>query len=158
MGFYDNEVKRVCQNNSRLLILAINSIFGKNHDETKGVIYLNREQNEIDENPDFMDMLVQIESDRYHIEFQLLEDNMDIRMYEYAAKESIQALHSNTSTREEKYKITIEMPRQAVVFLTGNNTEDKISVELKLPDGQICFYNIPFLHSKDFPKLRSYLD
>ena len=39
-----------------------------------------------------MDMLLEVEGCRYHFEFQLLEGNMAIRMYEYSVKETIRDL------------------------------------------------------------------
>ena len=66
MGFYDNEVKRVCENLPRLLIKAINSIFSKSYDENSEVIYLNKEQYaNPGEQPGYMDMYVEIEGSRY---------------------------------------------------------------------------------------------
>jgi len=41
----DNEIKRVCTNNPRLLILAINSIFKKKHSLSAKVVFLDKEQN-----------------------------------------------------------------------------------------------------------------
>lgn len=54
---------------------------------------------EKDGNETFMDMLIQIEKQKYHFEFQLLEDNMAIRMYEYSAKETIREIERKRSTR-----------------------------------------------------------
>lgn len=48
---------------------------------------------EADENETFMDMLIRVEDSKYHFEFQLLEDNMAIRMYEYSVKETIREIY-----------------------------------------------------------------
>jgi hypothetical protein len=39
-GFYDREVKRVCESCPRLMVKAINSLFKKNHSEETEVKYL----------------------------------------------------------------------------------------------------------------------
>jgi hypothetical protein len=145
-GFYDREVKRVCESCPRLMVKAINSIFKKNHSEETEVKYLNREQvGDEQTSSTFMDMILQIEDSKYHLEFQLLEDNMAIRMYEYAVKETISAITEASNQSEEsndKYMIEIFMPEQAVIFLAGANKKDKIKVVLHLPDQKVTSYEL----------------
>jgi len=83
MGFYDNEVKRVCENCQRLLIMAVNSIFGKEHDTEQKIEFLDKEIDlDPKESPVFMDKLFCLDNTKYHLEFQLLEGRMAVRMYE----------------------------------------------------------------------------
>ena len=113
IGFYDNEVKRVCENCPRLLIMAVNSIFKKTHDINQEVIYLDKELNlNSSENPQFLDKLIEIEDSKYHIEFELLEGKMAVRMYEYAVKETVRTLPEDA----DKYEIDVVMPHQSVIF------------------------------------------
>ncbi len=69
-----------------------------------------------------MDMLIQIEKQKYHFEFQLLEDNMAIRMYEYSAKETI---------REIERKLFILIPFQQVQLNNRMNNISRRSAEAK---------------------------
>lgn len=148
MGFYDNEIKRLCTNSPRLLIMAVNSVFNKHHSLSAEVIYLDKELNETD-NPSFMDMLFQIESSIYHMEFQLLEENMAIRMYEYGTKATIVQIHRNISGDSDfieivdEYEINITMPEQTVIFLAGNNAKNQIRINLTLPDRNKVSYKLP---------------
>ena len=50
-----------------------------------------------DENEIFMDMLICVENCKYHFEFQLLEDNTAIRMYEYSVRETIREIDHSTN-------------------------------------------------------------
>lgn len=45
MAFYDKEIKRMCESCPRLLILMINSVFSKHHEENAEIIFLDKEQN-----------------------------------------------------------------------------------------------------------------
>lgn len=146
MGFYDKEIKRVCESCPRLLIMMINSIFNRNHPEDAVVEYLDKEQAIDDtENLTYLDSLVMIENSKYHIEYQMVEGNMAIRMVEYGFKETIRdSRHNGELTKQNnQYKITITMPMQAVVFLAGANKSNQIDVELYLPDGKYVSYSLP---------------
>ena len=99
-----------------------------------------------------MDMFLEIESCRYHIEYQLLEGNMAIRMVEYGMKETIRSLRQNgdiTRVSDDRYEIEIIMPLQAVVFLAGANKEDTITVNLHLPDGKMVTYELPCISASE---------
>lgn len=146
MGFYDTRIKYLYETCPRLVIMSINSIFKKRHPLDEVVHYLDKEQiHESDEHETFMDMLIQIEQQKYHFEFQLLEDNMAIRMYEYSVKETIREIeHTNThSDLNDRYEIEIIMPAQAVIFLAGSNKKNQITVRMTLPDGQRIKYVLP---------------
>lgn len=153
MAFYDREIKRVCESCPRLLILMINSVFSKHHSEDAEIIFLDKEQNiDSGENTTYMDMFLEIESCRYHIEYQLLEGNMAIRMVEYGMKETIRGLRQNgdiTRVSDGRYEIEIIMPLQAVVFLAGANKEDKITVNLHLPNGKMVTYELPCISASE---------
>ena len=137
MGFYDDTIKELFASCPRLVVLAVNSLFNQNYDLDTEVIYLDKEQNA--SNTTFMDELLQIGDKRYHIEFQMEESEMALRMFEYGIKEAVKTLKR---TDIEKYYIEAIMPRQVVVFLAGANTEDKIETTLHLPDGQVVSYEI----------------
>lgn len=153
MAFYDREIKRVCESCPRLLILMINSFFSKHHSEDADIIFLDKEQNiDSGKNTTYMDMFLEIESCRYHIEYQLLEGNMAIRMVEYGMKETIRGLRQNgdiTRVSDDRYEIEIIMPLQAVVFLSGANKEDTITVNLHLPDGKMVTYELPCISASE---------
>ena len=149
MGFYDKKIKDLYEKCPRLVILSINSIFHKKHKPDAGIVYLDKEQS--GENETFMDMLLEVEGCKYHFEFQLLEGNMAIRMYEYSVKETIRELlhegNQDAETKEGKfnkrYEIEVIMPAQAVIFLAGANKKERIMVHLTLPDGQKVDYTLP---------------
>ena len=146
MGFYDARIKYLYETCPRLVIMSINSIFGKCHSLEAEVHYLDKEQpGEAEENATFMDMLIQIEQQKYHFEFQLLEDNMAIRMYEYSARETIREIEhaANQDELRDRYTIEIVMAAQAVIFLAGNNRKNEITVRMTLPDGQRVTYTLP---------------
>lgn len=146
MGFYDARIKYLYETCPRLVVMSINSIFNKHHSLEAEVHYLDKEQaGEKDDNETFMDMLIQIEKQKYHFEFQLLEDNMAIRMYEYSAKETIREIEhaANQDELHDRYEIEIIMAAQAVIFLAGNNRKNEIIVNMTLPDGQRVTYMLP---------------
>lgn len=144
VGFYDKKIKQLYERCPRLVIYSINSIFNKKHQLDAEVAYLDKEQN--GDNKTFMDMLIEVEESKYHFEFQLLEGNMAVRMYEYSIKETIREL-KHTSNQEcnerRRYEIEVIMPAQAVIFLAGSNKEEQITVHLTLPDGQDVDYQLP---------------
>ena len=116
VGFYDNEIKRLCKNCPRLLIMVINSIFQKTYSLQEPIVYLDKEQNE-EGQPTYLDLLLEVAQKRYHLEFQLVSGNMAIRMYEYAVRDTLQELSGEGEAKH--YEITVVMPMQAVVFLAG---------------------------------------
>lgn len=144
MGFYDKKIKKLYENCPRLAIISINSMLGKNHSIDSRVEYYDKEQLEDSESETYMDMFLGIEGSSYHLEFQLVEDNMAIRMYEYGIKETIREIkHTSNHQDENNYELDVTMPAQAVIFLAGKNKRDKIVVHLTLPDGQMVDYSIP---------------
>ncbi len=151
MGFYDERIKYLYETCPRLVIISINSIFGKNHAETAEVTYLNRElQGDETEHAKYMDMLLQIEDCKYHLEFQLERDCMAIRMYEYAVKDTIREVHALVDGKTvSDFELDIKMPQQAVIFLSGANNHKEISVRLMLPDGNVTRYKIPCVSAAD---------
>jgi hypothetical protein len=142
MGFYDLSIKTMMKKCPRLIILAVNSIFGKNYDEHTEVEFLDNELIE-GQKPDsrYMDMLIAIEDDEFHWEFQLAEGHMSVRMYEYGTKETLRRLKRDGDT--DRYELHVEMPEQVVVFLAGVNKRDEITVVLRLPDRQTVTYKLP---------------
>ena len=74
---------------------------------------------------------------------------MAIRMYEYAVRETITELYrepgvnSDSVEISDKYEITVVMPEQTVIFLAGNNSRNKIRVNLTLPDRRTVSYELP---------------
>lgn len=146
MGFYDNEIKRLCKNCPRLLIMVINSIFQKSYSLQESIVYLDKEQNE-EGQPTYLDLLLEVAQTRYHLEFQLVAGNMAIRMYEYAVRDTLQELAGECG--EKRYEITVVMPMQAVVFLAGAGQERVIRVNLILPDETRATYTIPCVSASD---------
>ena len=140
MGIFDSEIKRACTECPRLLVKAVNSIFSREYDENAIVEYLDGEQPK-ERASNFMDLLISIEGDKYHIEFQLLEGNMAVRMYEYSARETIKQVSSLDT--KDKYVIDVIMPQQAVIFLSGDNKKNEITVNLTLPDKNRVTYTLP---------------
>ena len=77
---------------------------------------------------------------------------MAIRMVEYGMKETIRGLRQNgdiTRVSDGRYEIEIIMPLQAVVFLAGANKEDKITVNLHLPNGKMVTYELPCISASE---------
>ena len=146
MGFYDNEIKRLCKNCPRLLIMVINSIFQKTYSLQEPIVYLDKEQNE-EGQPTYLDLLLEVAQKRYHLEFQLVSGNMAIRMYEYAVRDTLQELSGEGEAKH--YEITVVMPMQAVVFLAGASQESVIRVNLILPDETNVTYTIPCISASD---------
>lgn len=142
MGFYDKCIKLLCQKCPRLMVFATNSIFKKSYDEKSEVVFLDKEQiTEPDEEASYMDMLFSIAGNEYHWEFQLVEDHMAIRMYEYGIKETLRQIQNKTDVAPQ-YELYVKMPQQAVIFLAGCK-EEYIKVTLVLPDEQEVTYQLP---------------
>jgi hypothetical protein len=143
-GFYDKSIKNLMMKCQRLVVIAVNSIFNKSYNEASEVTFLDKELpgNE-DEETTYMDMLTEIEGDKFHWEFQLEEGSlMSIRVYEYAARETLRNVRSHAEDADE-YELYVEMPEQVVVFLSGKNKKDRIKVILRLPDLREVTYTLP---------------
>jgi hypothetical protein len=143
-GFYDKSIKNLMMKCPRLVIIAVNSIFNKNYHEDSSISFLDKElPGNKDEESTYMDMLTEIETNRYHWEFQLKEGGpMSIRVYEYGARETLRYLNTHREDANE-YELYVEMPEQVVVFLSGINKKDRIKVTLRLPDRQEVTYTLP---------------
>jgi hypothetical protein len=143
-GFYDKSIKNLMMKCQRLVVIAVNSIFNKSYNEASEVTFLDKELpgNE-DEETTYMDMLTEIEGDKFHWEFQLENDSlMSIRVYEYGTRETLRSVRANVEDAEE-YELYVKMPEQVVVFLSGVNKKDRIKVTLCLPDSQEVTYTLP---------------
>jgi len=144
MGFYDQQIKSLCDRCPRLVIMATNSIFRMNHSLNSEVIYLNKEQSAV--NATYMDLYFEINLERYHWEFQLLDGNIAIRMYEYGMKSTFVSWNNSSNCNNKRardYSIEMILPEQAVVFLAGNNKEDRITINMVLPNKQRVTYTLP---------------
>jgi hypothetical protein len=143
-GFYDKSIKNLMMKCQRLVVIAVNSIFNKSYNEASEVTFLDKELpgNE-DEETTYMDMLTEIEGDKFHWEFQLENDSlMSIRVYEYGTRETLRSVRVNAEDANE-YELYIKMPEQVVVFLSGVNKKDRIKVTLCLPDLREVTYTLP---------------
>jgi hypothetical protein len=145
-GFYDKSIKNLMVKCQRLVVIAVNSIFNKNYNEATEVTFLDKElPGNKEEETTYMDMLTEIEGDKFHWEFQLQEGTlMSIRVYEYGARETLRSVSENAEDTDE-YELYVEMPEQVVVFLSGANRKDRIKVTLRLPDLQEVTYTLPCL-------------
>ena len=76
-------------------------------------------------------MLLEVEGCKYHFEFQLLEGNMAIRMYEYSVKETIrELLHEGNQDAETKEGIELfEYHKQMKNSLEKLYEDDIITVD-----------------------------
>ena len=152
---YDDAFRTMTNDCSDLLIPVINEIFGKNYPADAKVVFDQNEHfiNEMDGDLEkrVTDSSFKIieragnTSSKYLIECQSKPDStMIVRIFEYATQI---ALDENVIVGN---KMTVEIPRAAVLFLRSNkNTADKLEIEMITPGGTVSF-DIPTI------KLASY--
>jgi len=92
------------------------------------------------------DMIININGERFHIEFQTENDGtMVIRMFEYGFIIAIKEIMSYL--RNKANAIKMSYPKQYVIFVEQNEaiTENELTMEVTLWDGDVKEYKIPIL-------------
>ena len=92
------------------------------------------------------DMILDINGERYHIEFQTVNDKtMPVRMFEYGFAIAIQEIKSYlTHIRDD---IELKYPKQYVIFVEqdDNIPEHELTMKIRLWDGDVKEYKVPLM-------------
>jgi len=141
---YDNTFQTVRYFHPRLFIPYINRHFGKDYPMDAEIKMMTRDGRLIERRADGniaitareADMIMIIRGDVYLIECQSYNDEMEIRIAEYAfMSASKMAKHSEDGT------LTIEMPRYSIVYVRPNSaTPKETRIRFIFPDGQNVDY------------------
>ncbi len=131
----------------KVTINLLNALFDENYKSDEVTIeYGNGEFIDDDYNRIKGDMFINVYKEdyvnRYHIEFQTLNDtSMVIRMFKYGFEKAMETM--DITSKEE---IKLEFPKQLVIFLEENeNISDHLSMILVMPDGQEIKYKVPVM-------------
>ncbi len=136
---FDKSFKRMLRTSPKLLIRFVNKIFGKKYPLNSKIIFNDKES--ISENGSVLDMdlYFTICGDKFHIEAQAYDDDMMIRLIEYAFS-NVHDKYIKIDKDHARYK----MAKQTVVFLMDTDrTRDKLYITLILPDDREVEYSVP---------------
>lgn len=144
---FDDVFRTMLEKMPFLVVPLINEVFHTSYPEDVEIIQLRNEQ-QLGNGEIITDSRLLIGNKIYHIECQSTDDTlMAIRMIEYDF--SIALEHNQKLGR--KYRV--EFPRSCVLYLRyGKNIPDFLEVELILPDGKECLYQIPTVKVAEYTK------
>ena len=136
---YDQLFKMLFRTAGKMLIRFINQIFGKKFPLNSRIFFTDPNGVPAEGSELEMDLYFTICGETFHIEAQAYDDDMMIRLIEYA--------FSNVHDKYEKIDSTharYNMVNQAVVFLKDfDRTKDKLYITLVLPDKREIEYALP---------------
>ncbi|MBQ5989537.1 MAG: hypothetical protein IJL67_08600 [Oscillospiraceae bacterium] len=136
---YDQLFKMLFRTAGIMLIRFINKVFGKNFPLNSKIVFIDPNGVPAEDSELEMDLYFTICGETFHIEAQAYDDDMMIRLIEYA--------FSNVHDKYEKIDSTharYHMVDQAVVFLKDfDRTKDKLYITLVLPDKREIEYALP---------------
>jgi hypothetical protein len=147
-----DEIMKILFNLSdELTIRMINSLFGKKIPLNAKVIVRDTakrrfsfEGHEI--STLYADMILEIDGDIYHIEFQTVNDDMMLpRMFEYGFIISIEEVKSRLIRTADGMNMTY--PKQYVIFVERDDTipENELTMKVTLWDGDVKDYKVPIM-------------
>ena len=149
MGKYDNVYDDIFQTlryfHPRLFIPYINQHFGKNYSMDAKIQLAARDGRLIEKNADGSldqiaresDMIVIIDNDPYLIECQSYNDEMEIRIAEYAFMSA-----KNRAYKDEQGRMVINMPPYSIIFVRSNsNTPKETKLVFRFPNNQEVEYS-----------------
>ena len=136
---YDQLFKRLFRTAGKMLIRFINKVFGKNFPLDSKIVFTDPNGIPADGSELEMDLYFTICGETFHIEAQAYDDDMMIRLIEYAFSNVHDKYEKIDSTHARYY-----MVNQAVVFLKDpDRTKDKLYITLVLPDKCEIEYALP---------------
>ena len=147
----DEILKVLFRLSDKLTVRMINSLFGKSIPLDAKVTTENVELHRFSQTGPEMeelraDMIVSVNGERYHIEFQVLNEKMmPARMFEYGFVIAIQEIKSYI--KDIKDGIQLNYPKQYVIFIEQNDAIPKheISMRVRLWDGDEKEYKVPVM-------------
>ena len=143
---FDKSFKRMLRTCPKLLIRFVNKVFGKKYSLNSKIVF-NDKEGVTDNGSVFeMDLYFTICGEKYHIEAQAYDDDMMIRLIEYAFS-NVHDKYVKIDKDHARYK----MAKQAVVFLKDTDrTRDKLYITLVLPDDREVEYSVPAVRALGF--------
>jgi len=147
----DEIVKMLFTLSDELTIKMLNSLFGKDFPLDATVVVESGELYRFNPTEQVVDrfradMIININGERFHIEFQTENDGtMVIRMFEYGFIISIKEIKSYLRNTDNGIKMNY--PKQYVIFVEQNEaiSENELTMEVTLWDGDVKEYKIPIL-------------
>ena len=136
---FDKSFKRMIRTCPKLLIRFVNKLFGKKYPLNAKIIFNDKEGIPKNGSVLDMDLYFTICGEKYHIEAQAYDDDMMIRLIEYAFS-NVHDKYIKIDKDHARYK----MAKQAVVFLKDTDrSRDKLYITLVLPDDREVEYSVP---------------
>ncbi|MCL2815259.1 MAG: hypothetical protein FWD23_11725 [Oscillospiraceae bacterium] len=147
----DEIMKMMFGLSDRLTIRMINSLFGKDIALDAKVTAESAEKHRFSLSEPAIDeirtdMILNISGERYHIEFQTVNDKaMPVRMFEYGFVIAIQEVKSYISHFKDGIKL--DYPKQYVIFVEQDDDipERELSMAVTLWDGDEKEYKVPLM-------------
>ena len=127
----DRIMKMLFEVSNPLMIGIINYFFNENYDVNQEyrIEFTDKESVSKDLELSIADLVIQVETvPRFHFEFQLSQNSMALRMFEYGYREALK-----TVSKEDRIK-TLYFPKQVVLYLEeGKGIPDDLKVEVVFP-------------------------
>lgn len=147
----DEILKMLFRLSDKLTIRMINSLFNKNIPLDAAVIPENVEMHRFSQTKQAVeeiraDMILNINGERYHIEFETLNNKaMTVRMFEYGFSIAIRELKSHITETDDG--VHLDYPHQYVIFLEQNEAipEHELTMQVTLWDGDKKEYKVPIM-------------
>ena len=147
----DEIMKILFRLSDKLTVRMINSLFGKDIPLDAKVITENAEIHRFSMAEPTVeeiraDMIVSINGERYHLEFQTVNDKtMPVRMFEYGFMIAIQEIKSYLTHIKDGIKLNY--PKQYVIFVEQNEAipENELTMKVILWDGDEKEYAVPLM-------------
>jgi hypothetical protein len=147
----DEIMKILFRLSDKLTVRMINSLFGKDIPLDAKVITENAEIHRFSMAEPTVeeiraDMIVSINGERYHLEFQTVNDKtMPVRMFEYGFMIAIQEIKSYLTHIKDGIKLNY--PKQYVIFVEQNEAipENELTMKVILWDGDEKEYKVPLM-------------
>jgi hypothetical protein len=142
----DEILKQLFQVSNNVLVVMLNSLFGKDIDPEKTEVEISNNEFVTEElgllrGDLFLTLTNSEKKNRFHIEFQTIQDRgMVIRMFEYGFHKARELV----SLKEEETVIFI--PEQIVIFVEEHESvRDELKMRLVFPEDQEMVYRVPVI-------------
>jgi len=141
---FDSVFRTMVEKTPELVIPLINEAFGRSYpDDVPFEQY--RNEHETEQHRIITESIFKVEGKLYHIECQSVHDaRMVVRMVEYDFAIALeQAIRNGVPYR-------IRFPESCILYLRDAPTQEKLTMEMELPNGTICDYETRVVNSQSY--------
>jgi hypothetical protein len=143
----DEILKQLFQVSNNVLVVMLNSLFGKDIDPEKTEVEISNNEFVTEElgllrGDLFLTLTNSEKKNRFHIEFQTIQDRgMVIRMFEYGFHKA-----RELASLKEEEETVIFIPEQIVIFVEEHESvRDELKMRLVFPEDQEMVYRVPVI-------------